>query len=171
MHRIAYAVTCGLTAVGLAACGGAPAAQTPSATADCGDVEFPSLQAGSHLIGDAEPPIPYATVPPTSGWHRSGAPPVGIFTDPLPETAQVSTLEAGGVVVTYNLIGNADLAELSQVVGEEFPDRVAMTSYDALPESTVAFTSWGAVQRCEALDTAALAAYVTAYSSPIQIHQ
>ena len=60
------------------------------------------MQFGSHLIGDAEPPVPYSSTPPTSGWHASGGFQIVVQpTDqPLRESVQVSIEEAGDVVVT-----------------------------------------------------------------------
>lgn len=160
---------CGTTAVALSGCGqGGPTA--PAATADCGQVDFPGLQSGSHLIGDIEPPVPYNSTPPTSGWHRSGAPPAGVFSEPLPEPAQVSTLEAGGVVVTYHDLADEDLQMLQDMVRTRYADRVALTSYDAIEPGSIAFTSWGALQHCDALDLDALDSYVADYASPIEVH-
>lgn len=158
-----------LTAVLIAGCGQSPTG-APTATDRCDQVEFPSVQFGSHLLGDSQPPIPYSSTPPTSGWHSSGAVPEGVFTEPLPEPAQVSVLEAGGVVVTHNGLADEDLQRLTDAVRERFADRVVVTPYDQIPAGSTAFTSWGVLQTCEGLDLEALAAFVAAYGSPISSH-
>jgi hypothetical protein len=136
-----------------------PAATTPAQP--CGAIENPPQQAGSHLIGDTEPPVPYSSTPPTSGWHTSGALDVTIHTesDPLSEAAQVSVLEADGVVVTYRDLGEDDVAALEAVVRERYDGQVAVTPYDRLEPGQVAFTAWGALQLCDGLDLDALEAF------------
>ncbi|CAN5201697.1 hypothetical protein BH23ACT9_BH23ACT9_00720 [soil metagenome] len=131
---------------------------------------FPALQSGSHLLGDTDPPVPYSSSPPTSGWHSSGAVPEGIFAEPLSEPQQVSVLEAGGVVVTHNGLATDELQALTDAVERQYLDRVVVTPYDAIPEGSTAFTSWGAVQVCTGVDLDALDAYAAAYASEISPH-
>lgn len=147
-----------------------PATSAPAATDRCGEVEFPAVQFGSHLLGDNQPPVPYSSTPPTSGWHSSGAVPEGVFTRPLPEPAQVSVLEAGGVVVTHNGLTEEALASLTATVTQRYGDRVVLTPYEKIPDGSTAFTSWGAVQICDGVDLEALAAYTDAYASAISPH-
>ncbi len=163
----------GLAAVALAA---ALAACAPAqgrdqsaarATQRCGEVEVVPIQGGAHLLGDQPPPVPYNSVPPTSGWHRSGAPPIGVHGagDALPEPAQVAALEAGAVVVTYRGLPDADRGRLEEIAQADHAGMVSVTPYDRLEEGEVAFASWGALQRCDGLDPAALAAFVRSYAS------
>ena len=148
---------------------GQDAAGAPAATARCGAVMFPQVQFGSHLIGDAAPPVPYSSTPPTSGWHQSGLPPVGIFTDPVPEVRQVSALEAGGVVVTHNGLDPQHVAALVAHVREAgIEDEVVVTPYPDIDPGEVVLASWGALQRCDGLDLDALDTYVAAYGNPIE---
>jgi hypothetical protein len=128
----------------------------------CGPVENPPQQAGSHLIGDTEPPIPYSSVPPTSGWHTSGALEVRIHSieDPLSEAAQVSVLEADGVVITYHDLPAEDVATLEDLVREHYDGQVALTPYDRLEPGQVALTAWGTLQTCQGLDLAAVETFV-----------
>jgi hypothetical protein len=150
--------------IALAACSGQSGA--PAATSDCGEVDIVPIQGGEHLIGDRPAPIPYNSTPPTSGWHASGAFTIAIhaLNDPLPEAKQVSVLEAGGVVVTYRDLPDHERAGLEAHVREHYDGRVALTPYDELEPGTVAFTGWGVLQRCDAVDLAALDAFVDAYA-------
>ena len=153
-------------AVALAACSVAPDA-TASATEQCKSVVFPPLQGGDHLIGDQEPPVPYSSVPPTSGWHSSGAFDIAVrsLDKPLVEAKQVSVLEAGGVVITYDdALPPADREQLEQKVTNQYDGRVAVTPYHKLAEGQVAFAAWGALQRCHGLDLSALDAFVSVYA-------
>ncbi|HUG86520.1 MAG TPA: DUF3105 domain-containing protein [Euzebya sp.] len=160
----------GITLAALLAACSQPTTGPPPATDRCGEVEFPPVQFGSHLLGDTQPPIPYSSTPPTSGWHSSGSVPEGVPTQPLSEPAQVSVLEAGGVVVTHNGLSDAELERLTATVAERFDDRVVLTPYGEIPAGSTAFTSWGALQICEGVDLEALTAYTAAYASPISPH-
>lgn len=140
-------------------------AEAPGATAGCTAPEHPRLQGGLHLLGDAQPPERYSSVPPTSGWHTAGRPRVAVQPPgrPLSEPQQVSVLEAGGVVVTYG--GAADtVAALAPEIAARFAERVALTPYDRLPDGAVVFTAWGVLQRCTRADVAALEAFVATYA-------
>lgn len=152
------------------ACGGVdepPRAEPDDGTAvACGPVEEPPQHGGSHLIGDQEPPVPYTSTPPTSGWHASG-----VFTitvhgpeDPLSEPRQVSVLEAGAVVVTYRDLPDEERAMLEEHIREHHDGRVAVTPYPELDPGQVAFTAWGTLQRCDGLDLSALDAFVAEHA-------
>jgi hypothetical protein len=134
--------------------------------AACSPVERPPVQAGEHLIGDREPPVPYSSRPPTSGWHASGAFSITVHApdEPLPEPTQVSVLEAGGVVVTYRDVPDADRAALEDHVEVDHAGRVAVTPYDQLQPGQVAFAAWATLQRCDGLDLSALDAFVAAHA-------
>lgn len=152
-------------AVVLAGCGDE---EPPTASADgaCDEVTHPPQQGGQHLVGDAEPPVPYSSTPPTSGWHASGRTPVTVQPpdEPLSEPRQVSVLEAGGAVVAYHDVPADERAALERHVRAQYADRVAVTPYDELRPGEVAFTAWGVLQRCDGVDTDALDAFVEAHA-------
>ncbi len=133
--------------------------------AACGPVESVPRQGGEHLIGDQQPPVPYNSTPPTSGWHSSGAVKFGVQPPgkPLSEPEQVSVLEAGGVVVSYAGLSRAERRALAELVRGKLADRVAVTAYDALPAGSVALTAWGRVQRCDGVDVAAVREFFKAH--------
>ncbi len=152
-----------LVVLGLVACGELPTDEVAAAPEDgCGPVERPPQQAGSHLIGDAEPPVPYSSTPPTSGWHHSGALEVRIHApdDPLTEPEQVSVLEMEGVVITYNDIPDADRERIEELVRSEYDGQVSVTPYDGIPSGELAMTAWGVLQRCGSLDLAAVESFI-----------
>lgn len=144
------------------------AASSPGATDVCGPVETPALQGGAHLLGDRSPPVPYASTPPTSGWHASGAFTINVRgpSEALSEPQQVSVLEAGGVVASYRDLSEVDRGALEEAATMTYPGRVSVTPYDRLEEGEIAFTAWGALQRCDGLDLDALAAFVGTYADP-----
>ncbi len=123
-----------------------------SAATACAPVEEHPTTPGGHLLGDTAPPEEYSTVPPTSGWHTSGPPRFGVAQPPLSEPEQVSVLEQGGVVISYRDLPMDSLRRLREIA-EAHPDRVALTAYRRLEEGTLALTAWGALQRCEEVET------------------
>jgi len=156
-------------AVALAACAPAEGRDQSAARATqrCGEVEIVPIQGGAHLLGDQPPPVPYNSLPPTSGWHSSGPPPIGVHGagDALPEPAQVAALEAGAVVVTYRGLPDPDRARLEEIARTDHAGMVSVTAYDRLEEGEVVFASWGALQRCDGLDPEALAAFIRSYAA------
>jgi hypothetical protein len=140
---------------------------------DCDRITRPPLQDGSHLLGDQDPPVPYSSHPPTSGWHASGHLDVGVrdADDPLTEPEQVSVLEADGVVVTYHDLSDEDVARLARRVRRRYRGRVAVTPYERLDSGAVAFASWGVLQRCDGLDLATLDRFVDRFATnePIEV--
>lgn len=141
--------------------------EPPGTAAACRERERPPLQSGSHLIGDREPPVPYSSQPPTSGWHSSGHFDVDVRTadDPLSEPDQVSVLEADGVVVAYGELPDDAVAELGDHVRDTYDQRVAVTPYTPLPEGEVVFTAWGVLKRCDGVDLAALDRFVRRFAT------
>lgn len=160
----ALAVLCAL----LVACGGSPqgtARAEVGATDRCGTVELPPVQAGSHLLGDADPPVPYSSTPPTSGWHASGAPPLGVFDTPLSEPGQVLALEVGAVVITHRGLEDHQIAELRALAtAPPLAGRVTVTPYERIAPGEVVLATWGALQRCDGVDEEAIRRFVAAFA-------
>lgn len=144
----------------------ADASEAPAATDDCAAVETVPVQGEEHLVGDQEPPVPYNSTPPTSGWHTSTD--VAIVTapddEPLTEPEHVTVLELGGIVVSHNGLAADDQEALEALIAEKFAGQAAATRYDKLAQGEVAMTAWGKLQRCEALDLEAVERFVEAYA-------
>ena len=144
----------------------AEASEEPAATAACDAVETVPIQGEGHLVGDQAPPVPYNSSPPTSGWHTSTD--VAIVNapddEPLTEPEQVTVLELGGVVVAHNGLEAGEQESLESLITEKFSGQAAATRYDELGQGEVALTAWGKLQRCEALDLQAVAAFAEAYA-------
>ncbi len=151
---------------GLVGCGDTGTGDQPSATASCDAPEFPLVQFGSHLLGDAKPPVPYSSVPPSSGWHASGALDIAIYppSNALSEPQQVSILESGAVVITYDELAEDDVQSLTDRIESAHAGQAAVTPYERLDDSAVAMTAWGVVQRCDDLDLSAIETFIEAYA-------
>lgn len=182
-RRVAVLAVAGLV---LAGCGGdgttppgatdspgatdTPAPSPTAAAADaCDPPVEPTLQDGSHLIGDAEPPVPYSSTPATSGWHASGAPRTGVIApdDPLSDPELVLTIEVGHVVAAYDpaRVEDATVDELEQLASGTYADRLTVTPYEGA-EAPLSLVAWGVLQSCRELDTAALDAFVAEHAEP-----
>lgn len=134
----------------------------------CGPVEVQQIQGGTHLIGDAEAPVPWNSRPGTSGWHAGGEVPFGILDEPVGDAVIVSALEAGKVVLAHD--GTLDLAGLDHVV-EEADDRLVVAQYDQQMPSPAALLAWGRLTRCTELQFADITAFVVAEAGRVQDHQ
>lgn len=140
------------------ACGGDDTDTEPAA--GCGPAVEEPLDPLStqHLLPGAEEP-PYASDPPTSGAHRTGALPSGAVDSPLARPVQVGVLEEGGVVVQYRDVG--DRAALVALAGDR--DNVVVAPNPALPARVVA-TAWRHKLTCTAVDAEALRTFVADYT-------
>lgn len=161
----------------LAGCGGegttgaapTPAPPSPTAATGCHDPIEPPLQDGSHLIGDAAPPVQYSSTPPTSGWHASGTPRTGVIPpdDPLTDPELVLAIEVGQVVAAYDpdrLPADA-IERLEELASDTYRDRLTVTPYTGA-ERRLTLVAWGVLQPCAALDVAALDAFVAEHAEP-----
>ena len=145
-----------LVALAASCSAGAPA--DPLAAADCEPVQRPQLQEGSHLLGDQEPPVPYSSSPPTSGWHSSGRPlDPGTYVEEVSGPDQVRVLEQGGVVVAHDPSLPADQLEPLQRLPEQVED-VVVTPYADAP-APVTLTAWGVLQHCQEVTADEVAAF------------
>lgn len=135
----------------------------PLANGECEPVERPQLQEGSHLLGDQEPPVPYSSSPPTSGWHSSGRPlDPGTYVEEVSGPRQVRVLEQGRVVVAHDPSLPADQLERVQRLPEQVDD-VVVTPYAEAP-APVTLTAWGVLQRCQDVTAEDVAAFRDAHA-------
>lgn len=151
----------------------APAAgEAPEATAACDAGELPRLQAGSHLLGDTPPPVPYSSTPATSGWHLSGAFATGVIDEPIDDPHVVAILEQGGVAALYDpaATGDDEVAELAALAEGPYAERLSVAPYDGELGSPVALTAWGVLQRCDAVDGDAVGTFVLRYHGVAASH-
>lgn len=122
----------------------------------CGPVEHPELQGGGHLLGDAEPPVPYSSTPGTSGFHAAGAPPEGIYAedDPLTEPAIVLSLETGQVVAAYDPeeLSDAEVSELEDLASGPLAGQLTVTPFDGDMRAPLTLNAWGTRRPCSAVD-------------------
>ncbi|WP_341252960.1 DUF3105 domain-containing protein [Euzebya pacifica] len=135
----------------------------PGATDQCQAPELPPVQFGSHLIGDGQPPVPYTSTPPTSGWHASGAIPIGV--GDYSEPQQVSVLESGAIVVSHGPLATGQTSALRDLAEDRYDGRMAVTPHDQLENGEVVIAGWGVLQRCDGVDQDAIEAFVATYAA------
>lgn len=166
-------VAVALVAVTVSACGGAAASDDTSsgeggrtaASGVCDAEERPQLQAGSHLIGDTAPPVPYSSVPPTSGWHASGVPDPGVHDTPLTDPEVVALLEIGHVVAVYDpaQLDPAAIEELERLADAAHAGRLSVTPSTTELPTPLTLTAWGVLQRCATVSPDAVTNFVLSH--------
>lgn len=148
----------------VAAAGLALSACTVGATEACGPVEHPELQGGSHLIGDAEPPVPYTSTPGTSGWHTGGQPRIGVIDRdaPLDDPQIVAALEVGQVVAAYDPdeLPADQVDELERLARDDFSGQLTVTAFTGDMGAPLVLNAWVTRQPCSRVDPDAIASFV-----------
>lgn len=131
----------------------------------CAAEERPSLQAGSHLIGDTDPPVPYSSVPPTSGWHASGVPSPGVHEEPLSDPRIVALLEQGQVVAVYDpdALDDDAITRLEELATAGHDGRLSVTPANTEVPAPVTLIAWGVLQRCEVASAEAVTTFVLSH--------
>lgn len=152
--RARIATVTAVLAMLLAGCGGTAGSSGPVATtpwsANCDPIEHPPVQVGGHLIGDADVPAAYSSIPPTSGWHSTDVPAAGEVHDGLTDPEIVAALEVGTVVVA--VAPDTDAGAADELLAQ-FPDRMLVTTYEHAMPTPVALLTWGRIVRCATFTT------------------
>jgi Protein of unknown function (DUF3105) len=155
MHRPTALLAVVLVVAGLVAgCGGSSHPAAPAA-AGCGAAFQEHLDPRStiHLFPGAAEPT-YLSDPPTSGPHQLGQPPTGAVTAPIPRPRQVAMLETGFVLIQYQALSPADVANLGRLAGTLVTVAPAV---GRLPAPVVA-TAWTWKQVCPSAGPGAVTA-------------
>lgn len=139
-----------------------PATNGAALSTACGAVQYPPLQVSSHLVGDAEPPSEFSSVPATSGWHTTRVPEAGVVHNDLRDADIVSALENGIVVAAVHpdLLDDQQVLDTATQLLDQFPDRFAVVAYDHPMETPVALLTWGRLARCDTLDATGATTFV-----------
>lgn len=138
--------------VALAACGGGT-----QAAGACGPITREALDPAFlvHVLGDGAD-IEYTSDPPTSGPHQPRPAGEGVLDEALTRPAQVGILERGHVLIQHDPDLPADaLAGLHGLAG---PGVVVAPNPDL--DDPVVATAWLFKRTCDAVDVAALQAFV-----------
>lgn len=120
--------------------------------AGCEDVESFEDEGADHVENGTE--VDYSTVIPTSGTHWQAPAEAGFYEEPIPVAQLVHNLEHGQVIIYYQDVADADLAELGDyVVGNGA--LVAVPAPEGA-DSPITFVAWTKLQGCERLSSEAL---------------
>lgn len=107
----------------------------------------------------------YNSDPPTSGWHTPDLGPWGSHVEPQPDQRLIHNMEDGGVIFWYQAgtpeENAAHVAALEEVAGSGF-SRVVIAPREGMP-TTYAMTAWRRLQRFDAIEPAAMLAFLEAY--------
>ncbi len=142
------AITLALAVATSSACGA-----DDRASARCGPIVVEQSDTNlGHLLPNATPPS-YLTDPPTSGPHTPGAEVHGLLDRPISPIEQVTTLEAGTVIVQYR--DPADLDAVHSLAGPT----VVVAPAPKLPARIIA-TAWLKKLTCRGVDRHALDGFI-----------
>lgn len=143
----------------------------PAASTHCAQGTLPRLQAGTHLVGDAEPPVPWSSTPATSGWHAAGQVTVTPTAGTLDDAALVALLEAGAVVALHDdRLAEDDVDRLASLATTAHDGRLVVARYAGDLEAPLVLVGWGVLQDCTALDEPALTEFVLRHAGLAQLH-
>ena len=120
--------------------------------AGCGDVESFEDEGADHVENGTD--VDYSTSIPTSGTHWQAPAEAGFYEDPMPVAQLVHNLEHGQVVIYFQDVADADLAELADYVVGNGALVAAPAPEDA--DSPITFVAWTKLQGCERLSSEAL---------------
>jgi hypothetical protein len=179
--RLALAPLVGAVAIVLACCGGddstgaseasTATGETASTGGGCAEVEEVDVQlSGQHSDRDVTA-ADYDTNPPTGGDHNPTPLAAGTFyTEPPRLGEAVHLLEHGAVIGWTNGLSHEDLDAIEAEFNGVFKDgyyQVATVENPAL-DVPFALSAWGALQKCDEVDTAAIRPFVEEwYASPM----
>lgn len=147
--RIAAAVA---LIVGVAGCGSSDEGEDA-----CGPILREALDSAYlvHVLG-TDTDVEYSSDPPTSGPHQPSPPADGALDEPLTRPIQVGVLERGDVLIQYQPSLATDDVEALEALAEA---GVVVAPNPDLDDPVVA-TAWAHKRTCDAVDTAALHAFI-----------
>jgi Protein of unknown function (DUF3105) len=178
--RASLLVLGALAAVAITACGGgsnsttatdtAADASSTTAASSCDAIQEVDVPlSGQHLDSDFTA-SDYPTNPPAGGDHNPTPLQAGTFyTNPPRLGEAVHLLEHGAVIGWTNGLAPADQKAVEKAFGAVFADGYYQLATVENPDMDVPFalSAWGAVQKCTAVDTAAIRPFVEQwYASP-----
>lgn len=112
--------------------------------------------------------LQYNSVPPVGGPHWERVASWGFSPTPVRDEIAVHNLEHGGVVVSHNLIPQADLDRIRTLLTTYPRDRYGQVKllirpYDGIPAGTFVLAAWGFKQPFTSYDEAAVRAFMDAH--------
>lgn len=124
--------------------------------------ELPTLPS-PHIPYLGAPHLPYNSIPPTSGPHVPQTVAPGIYREAIPEELQVHALEHGHVLLQYATTTPDGEVRLLEGFARRFMREVVVAPYGRL-ESGIALTAWGRLVYLDAVDPAAIDAFIRAFA-------
>ena len=142
-----------------------PGEGTPTATVVDENVGSEFLDQGDTHITFGSPHPRYNSTPPTSGWHYDTPAPWGVYETALPNETFIHNMEHGGIVFSYNLTDEAQIAALQEFVEgpSNFPGCLLMQPYEEIDEGTISLTAWTWLQSFAEVDTKGMQTFVDAH--------
>jgi hypothetical protein len=120
--------------------------------------KFGESGGNEHVSGTVD----YDSVPPTHGPHSATPAACGVHSEPIANENLVHSLEHGAVGILYlPTVPVDDIREVERLA-RSYDGRVLSAPYPDMP-TPIAVVSWGEMMRLQALDRAAIRAYIDAF--------
>jgi hypothetical protein len=172
---LAVVVILGLRQSGVLSLGQPVATSSPLPTAGAVASDDPARgvheadQGNTHVA--AGTPVAYAgALPPSSGshWPAPAAPvKAGVYDQTVPFEATTHNLEHGGILIVYNGISIAELAQLKQYVNDTITKtkyaKVLLMPYTALKDAKVTAVAWDWRLNLQTADLASLTKFIAVH--------
>ena len=172
---LAIVLVLGLRQAGVLSVGPPVATSSPLPTAGAVASDDPARgvhetdQGNTHVTNGT--PVTYAgPLPPSSGSHWSApAAPVkaGVYDQQVPFEATTHNLEHGGIVIAYNGISIAELAQLKQYVNDTITKtkyaKVLLMPYTGLKDAKVTAVAWDWRLNLQSADLTSLQKFITVH--------
>ena len=140
-------------------------------TDDCSAVETVDVPMGGRHLDKDFTADDYPTNPPTGGDHNPNPIQTGRFYDRPPRLGEsVHALEHGAVIGWTNGLSPADLDAVHDAFNASYSDGYYQLAVVENPDLDVPFalSSWGALQKCEAVDSDAIESFIEAHYAPAE---
>ena len=105
---------------------------------------------------EADDYVVYNTFPPTSGDHWSAAQSCGFYEEPIPDERVVHNLEHSNIVISYNLLNQADVDALKDFyndLDESWRNHFTVVRpYDEIAPGQIGLSAWGVLDVMDGID-------------------
>ncbi len=122
----------------------------------CSEIQLLPDEGNAHLQPGET--VKYNSNPPTSGSHDPNPYDAGIYTDLIPATREVHSMEHGYVIIHYNGIAPSEIQQLTTFV-QQNPWKMILSPLPTMPYR-VSLTAWDHLQTCDGVNLQIIARFM-----------
>lgn len=121
------------------------------------------IQPADHIKPDEPLPGIYLTNPPVSGWHYDEKTSWGIHDEEIKDQIMLSTIENGGVWISYTPDAPPEVIEELKKIVERYKNEKVILAPRTTNDSLIALIAWGRLDKFNYLDEARIIRFIKAY--------